>query len=488
MTDLPVAPDGRAIVWAPQSGPQVALLACPVFEVFFGGARGGGKTDGMLGEWAQHASQFGRNAIGMMVRRSTTQLVETFERSKQLFQPIGARFTEKPMRCFMPNGARLRFEFLERDADAENYQGHSYSRIYIEEAGNFPSPAPIQKLKGTLRSAHGVPCRLRLTGNPGGPGHQWIKARYIDPTPGGWEILRDPDTGLERVYIPSRIQDNAALMANDPTYLARLKETGSPELVRAWLEGDWSVIAGAFFPEFEMARHVVRPVELPEHWARFRSLDWGSARPFSVGWWAVSDGELPQFARGALIRYREWYGASEPNVGLRLTAEDVARGIKAREADDPVPPDRKMLGIADPAIFSSDGGPSIGERMAREAGVFFRPADNARVMRQGAMGGWDQVRARLKGDERGPGIVFFDTCRDAIRTLPALQHDQARPEDVDTEGEDHAPDEIRYACMSRPYVVEKALNAPGRRLGVGPHNEVTLNDMWDRQPARSRRI
>ncbi len=447
------------VIWRPQPGPQTALLACPVFEVFFGGARGGGKTDGMLGEWAVHADRYGKHAIGLMVRRTRVELTETFERARQLFTPLGATFTTVPMRCVMPGGARLTFAYLERDSDAESYQGHSYTRVYVEEAGNFPSPAPILKLFATLRSGAGVPCRIRLTGNPGGPGHQWVRARYIDPAPLGWKVIKDDASGLERVYIPSRVGDNRHLGED---YVARLRASGAPELVRAWLEGDWSVIAGAFFPEFDASRHIITPRELPAHWARFRSLDWGSARPFSVGWWAVSDGTLPDIARGALVRYREWYGAKEPNVGLRLTAEEVAARIRQLERGDA----ERMNGVADPAIFSSDGGPSIGERMARE-GVLFRRADNARVARAGAMGGWDQVRQRLKGDAEGrPMMLLFSTCVDAIRTLPALQHDQARPEDVDTEGEDHAADEIRYACMSRPMTKDAEKVQPALPPGV----------------------
>jgi hypothetical protein len=235
-----------------------------------------------------------------------------------------------------------------------------------------------------------------------------------------------------------------------------------------------------------MGQHVIAPRELPEHWFRFRSLDWGSARPFSVGWWAVSDGELQDIPRGALVRYREWYGSTgKPNEGLRMTAEEVAQGIAQREAGDPKP-ENGLHGVADPAIFSSDGGPSIAERMARSAKVFFRPADNARVSRQGALGGWDQVRARLRGDETGPGLLIFSTCRDLIRTLPALQHDPDRPEDVDSDGEDHAPDELRYACMSRPWVRQKPVHQPGAIVSVGASNTATFNDLWKTAPRASR--
>jgi len=372
-----------------------------------------------------HAAEYGASAIGLMVRRTRVELDETFERARDIYGKISARATYNPRRFTFPNGARITYAYLERDSDAEIYQGASYTRIYVEEAGNFPSPAPIMKLMATLRSGVGVPVGMRLTGNPGGPGHQWLRSRYIDPAPLGWKVLKD-DGGLERIYIPSRVADNKYLGAD---YVQRLKASGSPELVRAWLEGDWSVVSGAFFPEFSLDRHVIPPRELPEHWPRFRSFDWGSARPFSCGWWAVSDGSLPDIARGAIVRYREWYGMrhGEPNVGLKLTAEAVADGIKLREEDDPAP----LTGVADPAMFAEDGGPSIAMRMIGR-GVVFRPADNKRVPQRGAMGGWDQVRSRLVGDaDERPMLLMFSTCRDLIRTLPALQHDDARPEDID---------------------------------------------------------
>ena len=181
MADGEKAATAYTIGWEPQQGPQTALLACPVFEVFFGGARGGGKTDGMLGEWASHADLHGKNAVGLMVRRERVQLLETIERSRQIYGPIGARYNDQDKMWRWPNGARLRFAYLERDADADAYQGHSYTRVYVEELGTFPSASPVLRLMATLRSGEGVRCGFRATGNPGGPGHQWVKARYIDP-------------------------------------------------------------------------------------------------------------------------------------------------------------------------------------------------------------------------------------------------------------------------------------------------------------------
>ena len=474
MADQPRAAPSPVIVWRAQPGPQSALISCPVFEVFFGGARGGGKTDGMLGDWVAHAARYGPNAIGLMLRRERTQLVETIERSREIYTPIGAKFHEQDKMWRFPDGARLRFAYLERDADAEAYQGHSYTRIYVEELTNFPDQKPILKLMATLRSGAGVPVGFRATGNPGGPGHNWVKARYIDPAPGGWEILTDAASGLQRVYIPSRVGDNRFLGSD---YVARLRASGNDNLVRAWLEGDWSVIDGAFFDRWSTERHVVRPFVIPPDWLRFRAMDWGFAKPFCVQWFAVADG-MPvhgyprPIPRGTCIMYREWYGSNgEPNVGLRLTAEEIAAGIVQREAGEKV-----TYGVLDPAAFSMDGGPSHAERM-RRAGVSFRPADNKRVGTLGAIGGWDQVRARLNGDDETPGLLVFDTCKATIRTVPVLQHNPDRAEDIDTKAEDHAADTLRYGMMSRPYVPREVPDKPADRtiMMVTPEGRLQTN-------------
>ena len=461
------------IAWAPQPGPQHAFVTCPVFEVVYGGARGGGKTDASLGDFALHAAAYGNQAKGLFVRRNGASLIPTIRRGQQIFTPLGAVWKEGKHFFEFPGGGTLTFRHLENLADADLYQGHDYSRIYVEELTQFPTPDPVNKLKGALRSAGGVPSGLRASCNPGGPGHNWVKARYIDPGP--FRIIREdfvnPFTKLTqrlgRVFIPARLTDNRKLLEADPLYVARLQQTGTKELVRAWLEGDWDIVEGAFFDGWSAARNVVKPFPIPDLWTRFISFDWGYAAPFSVGWWAVATDALDvgsiRIPRGALVRYREWYGCTgKPNEGLRLEAEAVAAGIKQRTGAEEI-----AFRVADPSILSQNGGPSIAERMGRVTGRW-RGADNTRVARLGAFGGWDQVRARIKGTEEGPMLVVFDTCRDFIRTVPVLQHDPDKAEDLDTSAEDHAADECRYACLSRPMTARHPMPATNPRdLGFG---------------------
>ena len=447
-------PDPALPVWAPQSGPQTSFVESEVFEVVYGGARGGGKTDAALGDFARHAAHYASGARGLLVRRTRVALEPTIARAREIF--AGAQWVEQKSRFTWPNGARLSFRHLDQDSHADAYQGHDYSRVYIEELTQFGSPRLVDKLKATLRSATGVPCRFRATCNPGGPGHNWVKDRYIDA--GEYEVIVDDFTNpfdgrvvrLDRTFIPARLSDNPKLTTTDPLYIARLQQSGSAQLVRAWLEGDWNIVEGAFFDKWR-ARNIVKPFRIPSDWPRFRSFDWGYAAPFSVGWWAMATDPyatgVVTIPRGALVRYREWYGSTgRPNEGLKLTAEEVAHGIVTRERGETM-----SKCVADPSIFSSDGGPSLAERMSPICGLWKR-ADNARVGRNGALGGWDQMRKRIIGDGTTPMLFIFDTCRDFIRTVPVLQHDPDRAEDLDTNSEDHIADEARYACMSRPLV------------------------------------
>lgn len=471
-------------IWEPQPGPQsLAVSAQFVGELMFGGARGGGKSDFLLGDFLQDIA-LGAAWRGIVFRRSYPELEELIARAKEMYAPHGATYKVADRMFVFPSGATLKMRHIESEQDADKYQGHQYTWIGWDELTNWENLNSYKKLKACLRSAaDNVPYkRIRCSANPGGRGHHAVKAYFVDPAPKGMELVTNTDEDgfvTTKMFIPSRVYDNKKLLDADPGYIARLREIGSPELVRAWLEGDWSVITGAYFPEFSMQKHVISPFKIPDHWLRFRSMDWGSATPFCVLWHAVcSDGlqltpEL-YMPSGAIVTYRELYGWNgTPNEGLRWNASRVGKTIADAERGDKV-----TYGVLDPSAFSQHSGPSQAERMAGE-NVRFRKADNNRIA------GWDMVRDRLCGIDGDPNVAYgvgmpmwytFHTCQHIIRTLPALQHDLNDPEDCDTTGEDHAPDTLRYGFMSRPWRRPRppAEQEPDFKL----LQNATMNDLW----------
>jgi len=482
------------IIWRPQAGAQEALIFCNVSTVFFGGARGGGKTDGILGKWAVKSNVHGKEFNAVFFRHALPMLDDAIERSHQIFGKMDGVWNEQKKTWRLRDGGRIRFRPLERLQDAEKYQGQNITDIAVDEVGNYPNPAPIDRLYGVLRSATGVPTQMILTGNSGGAGQLWLKARYIDPAPKGFHInyTKLPNGQYtDSVYMPSLVGANKILLKNDPDYIKRLYLVGSEALVKAWLEGDWNTIEGAFFDTWSTKAHLIPPFEIPKHWTRIRSMDWGSAAPFSVGWHAVASEDTyvhdRWIIRGTMIRYREWYGVSYqpngtviPNKGLKLTAEQVGAGIAMREAKDGKIHDS----VLDPAAFAEDGGESIHERIYKGSGrkVIFRRADNKRVSTSGAMGGWDNMRNRLRLKDWGekgflPDYLVFDTCKEFIRTVPVLQHDVTKAEDLDTTAEDHIADEVRYAIMSRPILSNK----PKPQSRIRGMDSCTIDELWENQ-------
>lgn len=482
--------------WRAQSGPQLTAIQHDLIdELLYGGAVFGGKSDYLLGDFAQDVPQsWGPHWHGILFRKSYPELEDLITRSKEVYPPWfpGVHWSNQSRTWTWPNGAMLRMRHMESDDDWMLYWGHAYTWIGWDELALWASSTPYLRMKARLRSASAkIPNkRIRASANPGGPGHQWVKAYFkIDEYPHGSHVFYAEDgSNMRRVFIKARLRDNKIGISNDPTYEARLEGTGSKQFIRAIKEGDWSVIEGAYFPEFTPDL-VIQPFEIPKHWARIRSADWGSAKPFAIHWAAVSDGTIAGIPRGALVVYREWYGWNgQPNQGCKLTAEEVGLGIRLIERGQSLPDrmkpstwpaldtsrelERMSDEVLDPSAHNSDGGPSIAERLANN----WRRADNTRAGRNGAMGGWDQVRARLKGDVDGPMIYFFSTVTHIIRTLPALQHDPNHAEDVDTESEDHAADSIRYLCMSRPFVQDVPKSEP-RRF----EQNLTFNEIVKRQ-------
>lgn len=367
------------------------------------------------------------------------------------------------------NGAKIYLCHCKDEKDIYKYQGAEIHVLLIDELTHF-TEAMYRFLRNRVRMvgivlppqyAQQFP-RILCGANPGNIGHLWVKTTFVTSgQPMDLRQMPPEEGGMLRQYIPARLEDNPSMSQDDPGYEMRLQGLGSASLVKAMRWGDWDVIEGAFFDCWDARRHVVKPFRIPENWLRFRSGDWGSSHPFSFGWWSVVSDPVKTkegilLPRGCLVRYREWYGMQpgKPNIGLKLFAEKVGAGLWEREQSDP----RLSYGVLDPAAFSQDGGPSIADRITdgSKNKIYFDPADNKRVPRRGAMGGWDQMRARFVGNADGsPMIVCFSTCVDSIRTIPALQHDKADPEDLDSDMEDHAADDWRYGAMSRPWIATK---------------------------------
>lgn len=470
--DRRIPADKLDAVWSPQPGPQALALTCPADIIFFGGARGGGKTDCAIGRQLRGAMVYGEAWSGLFVRKNFKHFKELRRRIDELInRGLDAKRSGGDQATNIvrfDNGASIIFTAIQYETQLEYFQGQQYTELSIEEGCQFPFiDNMIEMLKGCLRSPHGVPTHMFITGNPGGPGHGQVKARFISPAPPGTPIK--DEGGDICMFIPSSVEDNKVLVENDPKYVRMLKSIRNPELRKAWLEGDWDVVAGGFFSDlWQPHKLIVRPFQIPKHWDRVMGFDWGSAKPFSVGWWAVSGGEfLPELGRalprGSLVRYYEWYGCvkGQPDVGLRLNSANVAKRILELEERYSLVPNGIIDRIADPAVFKQEDGKSVGESMA-DHGVVFRRGDNKRVP------GWDAMRSYMRGvevdrqeteDENGelvvefieyqPQMYVFETCTEFIRTVPILARDDHDYEDIDTTQEDHAADEARYVCMSR---------------------------------------
>jgi hypothetical protein len=235
----------QQVVWAPQPGAQQAYVECPLPFIGFGGARGGGKTDAVLGRFGIRACEDGKRNM-VFFRKELPQADDLIERAKEIYMPLGAGYNGMKNQFTFPSGARIRFRPLFNDDDAQKYQGQNLTDAAVEEAGNYPDPSPIMKIFGCLRGTK-TP-NLTLTFNPGGSGHHWLKEMFIKQAPKGMEVLKmklPTGTQVPYVYIPSRIQDNKKLLEKDPGYIDRLHLVGSPELVRAWLEGDFEIHEGS---------------------------------------------------------------------------------------------------------------------------------------------------------------------------------------------------------------------------------------------------
>lgn len=462
------------------SSKQKLFLKADNTYVAFGGARGGGKS------WAVRVKSvlLCLNYPGikvLIIRRTYPELRQNH--IIPLCQMLKCHLKEGRIATYndskkeitfplMPGAdapSTILFGYCDNDKDAEKYQGTECDVLFIDEA-THQSEERVEKLNACVRGNNDFPKRTYYTCNPGGEGHAWVKRLFIDRRYRGSE---DPN---DYTFIQSKVTDNTALMASDPMYMKRL-ENLPPKLRKAWLEGDWDIFEGQFFEEFQdkpegyvtrQWTHVIEPFDIPKGWTIYRSFDWGYARPFSCGWWAID-------YEGTAYRILELYGCtSTPNEGVKWTPDQVFREIHRIETEHEWLRGRNIIGVADPAIWSAETGESIADVAARYC-VYFSKGDNKRIP------GWMQCHYRMSFDSNGYAALYvFKNCKAFIRTIPTLVFDETKVEDLDTSMEDHVADEFRYFCMANaiapriaeqrdPYedsVLKTVFNIPKEMLGT----------------------
>lgn len=459
---------------------QIEFLKAIAREICFGGARGGGKSYIVRMKAKLLAIAYPGIKI-LIVRRTFPELNKNHIRTLRRELKGIAKYNGTEKILEFGNGSTISFMYCKRDSDCDALQGAEYDDIFFDEATQL-SEYQMKTISVCCRGVNDFPKHIFYTCNPGGQGHAYIKRLFID------REYKDDENPDDYLFIQSLVTDNQILIDTNPKYL-KILESLPEHQKKAWRYGDWNVFSGQYFEEFrktpdlikchdiglspEIAlkqrryTHVIEPFNIPDDWTIYRSFDWGYSKPFSCGWWAVDHD-------GVLYRIMEFYGCkkNEPNTGLKMTADKVFREIHRIETTHEWLKGKKIIGVADPAIWNKESGTSIYE-MAVAEGVYFSKGDNTRVP------GWNQVHYRLKFDDNGyPQIYIFNNCKDFIRTIPLLMYDEHKVEDLDTDGEDHIADETRYMCMKhviKPVKAEKpdeyyqtqfyhALNIPKENL------------------------
>lgn len=516
-----VDPPPPEVVWQPLPGSQAMALSCPCNVILFEGARGPGKTDWQLMHYRKTVGMgYGQYWRGVIFDREYKNLDDIVVKSERWFPRLsgGGTFlrSAKDYKWVWPTGEALLFRAAAKESDYWDYHGQEFPYIGWNELSKYATRklydlmmscnrssflpdlhTPKDEKTGRYKTPNGLPLPeipLTVTGttNPYGPGHNWVKKDFITKAPPGRIVktvtnVFNPrtqereDVTRTQVRIFGSYKENIYL---SPAYIAFLESIKDPNRRRAWLYGDWDIVAGGAIDDvWDEDTQIIPRFPIPAAWRVDRSFDWGSTQPFSVGWWAETDGGeimLPNRKRwcppkGSIIRINEWYGTEEigSNEGLKMSAGDVASGILKREAELiaagwiagkpwPGPADNAIRNVIDKKVKTI-------EQLMADRGVTWTESDKRpgsrknqlelvrnylEVSRKHGRGediyAWhkDLIKMRPKQASFAPppvaGLYIMEHCKAAISTLPVLPRDEKDPDDVDTTAEDHPYDDTRY--------------------------------------------
>lgn len=426
------------------------------YEVLYGGAAGGGKSDAIIAEALRQVENPNYRAI--IFRKTYPQCRELIIKSLRIYKAAfpDAEYNGSEHYWRFPSGAKIYFGSMPNSTSYLAYQGLSYSYIAFDELTHFTQEEYEYMISRNRADGAGLRVYIRATANPGGIGHGWVKQRFITAAePNVPYTVKACVTGPDgkktevsrtRIFIPSSVFDNEELLKNDPGYLANLAMLPESQK-KALLYGDWNSYEGQVFTEFRndpagydtgVGTHVINPFPIPKSWRRYRTFDFGYSRPFAVQWWAID-------YDGRAYLYRQLYGCTQnPNTGLRWEPKKIARKIK--EIENELEAGNRITGVADPACWSESlGRDSSVIGMMESEGVFFEKGNHDRL--SGKM----QCHYRFAFDEDNKPMAYvFNNCRPFLRTIPNLIYDEINVEDVNTNCEDHDYDAMRYFFMANP--------------------------------------
>jgi hypothetical protein len=455
-------------IWVPHEGSQKKFMQCPIWECLLCGNRGGGKTDVLLMDFLQDVDKgYGPDYRGLILREATTELEDVIAKTKKWIPQIfpSAKFNNSKKVWLFEKGETLRLSYARTEEDYWQYHGSEIPFIGWEELTNWPFPDLYLKLMSINRSSNTkVPRKYRATCNPSGPGNAWVKERFIDMGPAG-KVFTD-EYGQKRTYIVSSLEENKILLEADPTYQAKLLALteGNKMLRDAWILGSWDLLIGGFFTDvWDKEKQVLDPFPIPKSWRLTRSFDWGSSKPWAVTYGFETNGEqpraswVPYLPKGTIIIPNEIYGwTGKVNEGDQATSEEIAKRVlsvdKALFTEYGI---KCYPGPADTSIWEVRDGTSIANNMSTY-GCRWTKAYKGSGSR---ISGWALVRQMLNAAKmeslESPHLHFFSAARNHLRTLPMLQRDTSKPEDIDTDLEDHCADSLRYLLSRKVLQIKR---------------------------------